>query len=216
MRELFRTLPLMCAVLLIPVLPFLLFGDQFDAAARKLAEKPPAAITTAVIVIGLLATDILLPIPSSVVITLAGWQLGQWIGALAAWIGLSVGAALGFAMAKRWGHSFARWFSKGTDLDTMKQLSDRYGPLILILTRAVPVFAEASVLMAGLHQMRWKRFLPPVLISNLGIAVAYAAFGTFAAKHQWLPLALTVSIALPVLFAAVAQRWLPQTPPQQP
>jgi len=39
--------------------------------------------------------------------------------------------------------------------------------------------------------------------------LAYAAFGNYAQQHQWLPLALGVSIAVPVLVAAAAQRWLP-------
>ena len=34
----------------------------------------------------------------------------------------------------------------------MRHVSDQYGPFILALTRAVPVFAEASVLIAGIHQ----------------------------------------------------------------
>lgn len=213
MRELFRTLPLMCVVLLIPVVPFLFFGADFEAAAQQLASDPPAPAITAAIITTLLATDILLPIPSSVVITLAGWQLGKWAGAAAAWLGLNLGAVLGFGLARRWGQPFARWFTKESELRTVKQLSDHYGPLILILTRAVPVFAEASVLMAGLHQMNWKRFLVPVVFSNLGIALAYATFGEFAETHQWLPLALSVSIALPVLLAVAAQRFLPQEYP---
>ncbi|MCH7725121.1 MAG: hypothetical protein IH991_01380, partial [Planctomycetes bacterium] len=38
---------------------------------------------------------------------------------------------------------------------------------------------------------------------------AYAAFGDYAEQHQWLPLALGVSIAIPVLAAAAAQRLFP-------
>ena len=91
----------------------------------------------------------------------------------------------------------------------MRQLSARYGPLVLVLTRAVPVFAEASVLIVGIHRLSWRRFLPVVLLSNLGIALAYAAFGDLAEQHQWLPLALAVSIAVPVLVAVAARRWIP-------
>jgi hypothetical protein len=58
------------------------------------------------------------------------------------------------------------------------------------------------VLLVGMHGLSWRRFLPPVLLSNLGLAIAYAWFGQFAERHQWLPLALAVSIALPVLMVA--------------
>jgi uncharacterized membrane protein YdjX (TVP38/TMEM64 family) len=209
MRELFRTLPLMCVVLLVPVIPFLFFGGKLESWLQGVAEDPPSAAVTATLVISLLATDVLLPIPSSVISTLSGWQLGVWRGTLATWIGMNLGAVVGFAAARRWGQPFAMWFSKGEDLKRIRQVSDLYGPYVLILTRAMPVFAEASVLMAGIHRLSWRRFLPAVVLSNLGIAIAYSAFGDFAQQHQWLPLALGVSVAIPVLVAAVAKRFFP-------
>ncbi|HIF31818.1 MAG: VTT domain-containing protein [Pirellulaceae bacterium] len=209
MRELFRTLPLMCVVLLIPIIPFLFFGGQFEEWLKKFSEEPPADGATAAVVIGLLSTDILLPIPSSVISTLSGWQLGWWRGTLSTWVGMNLGAVIGFALARRWGQPFARWFSKPEDMERMQEVSDRYGPFVLVLTRAMPVFAEASVLIAGIHRLAWRRFLPAILLSNLGIALGYAAFGDFAEQHQWLPLALGVSVAIPVLVAAAAKRFIP-------
>ncbi len=211
-RELFRTLPLMCVVLLLPIIPFLFFGGQLETWFRGFADEPPSPSATFALVVGLLATDILLPIPSSVISTMSGWQLGWLLGTLATWLGMNAGALIGFALARRFGHSFALWFSRGEDLDRMRHLSDRYGPSILVLTRAVPVFAEASVLIAGIHRLSWQRFLPAVLLSNLGVAIAYAAFGDFAQRHHWFPLALGVAIAVPVLVASVARRWLPESP----
>lgn len=210
MKELFRTFPLMCVVLLVPVLPFLLFGESFQGWLEDVRNDPPPPIATAGLVVGLLSTDIFLPIPSSVVMTLAGGQLGKWLGTLAAWLGLSLGAAAGFAMARKWGQRFATWFTKEEDLKRMESLNDRFGPLILMLTRAMPVFAEASVLIAGIHRLAWRRFLPAVLLSNLGIAIAYSVFGEYAAQRNSMPLALGISIVLPVLIAGVAQRFLPR------
>lgn len=209
MRELIRTLPLMVLVLLVPVVPFLLFGAQLEDWLRGFAEHPPSPAVTATVIVSVLATDILLPVPSSVVSTLSGWQLGWWNGTLATWVGMNLGAVIGFALARRWGRPLALLFSKEADLERMRQASNAYGPAVLVLTRAVPVFAEASVLLTGIHRLAWRRFLPAVMLSNLGIAVAYAAFGDFAQQHQWLPLALAVSIAVPVLVAVAAQRWLP-------
>ena len=212
MRELFRTLPLMCAVLLVPVLPFLFFSGSLDAWLRGVVDDPPSLAATFALVVGLLATDILLPIPSSVISTMSGWHLGWPLGTLATWVGMNLGAVIGFALARRFGHSFALWFSRGDDLDRMRRVSDQYGPVVLVLTRAVPVFAEASVLIAGIHRLSWRRFLPAVLLSNLGIAIAYATFGDYAERHQWLPLALGVAIGIPVLVAAAAQRLFPELP----
>ena len=103
----------------------------------------------------------------------------------------------------------ALWLSSEEDLERMRGLSQRFGPAVLIVGRGVPVLAEASVLLMGIHRMSWRRFLPAVLLSNLGIAFAYSAFGDFAEQNQWLPLALGVSIALPVLLATMVSRFLP-------
>ena len=208
MRELFRTLPLMCGVLLIPIIPFLFFGQRLENWLQGMAEHPPSDLAVATWVIGLLSTDILLPIPSSVISTMSGWQLGWWRGTLATWTGMTIGAAVGFALARRWGHRIALWFSKPEDLVQARDLSNRFGPLILVITRGMPVFAEASVLMAGIHGLSWRKFFPAVVLSNLGIAVAYSVFGDYAEKNQWLPLALGIAVAVPILVAAVGQRLL--------
>ena len=213
MRELFRTFPLMCAVLLVPIIPFLVFGGQLESWMRGLSEDPPSAPMTFALVVGLLATDIFLPIPSSVISTMSGWQLGWLMGTLATWLGMNLGAIFGFALARRFGEPLALWFSSGESLQQMQAVSDRYGPLVLALTRAMPVFAEASVLIAGIHSLSWRRFLPAVICSNLGIAIAYSAFGDYAQRHGWLPLALGIAIVLPIFVAATAKHFFPETEP---
>ncbi len=201
----------MCVVLLVPVIPFLFFGGQLDHWLRGLADDPPSPAATFALVVGLLATDILLPIPSSVISTMSGWQLGWLVGTLATWVGMNLGAVIGFALARRFGRPLALWFSRGEDLERMRHVSDQYGPSVLVLTRAMPVFAEASVLIAGIHRLSWRRFVPAVALSNLGIAIGYSALGDYAERHQWLPLALGVAIAVPVLVAAAAKKLFPQT-----
>lgn len=202
MRELLRPMLPMIVVLAVPIVPFLLFGQQIDAALKAWQEHPPAASIVALAVIGLLATDIFLPIPSSLVSTLAGWQLGAVGGALTSWAGMSLGAVIGFALARWWGQPLVAWLTRADDLERTHRLAQRFGPTLLVLGRGVPVLAEATVLLVGMHGLSWRAFLPPVLLANLGLAIAYAAFGKLAAEYQWLPLALAVSIALPVLMVA--------------
>ena len=107
------------------------------------------------------------------------------------------------------------WMLREDDLSRMQRLSDRFGPAVLIISRGVPVLAEASVLLMGVHQLTWRKFLPAVLLSNLGVAFAYAALGDYAERNQWLPLALGVSIALPVLLATMMSRFLMATQAKQ-
>lgn len=207
-RLLLRPALLMCLLLAVPIVPFLLFGPALEAWTQQwLREEPPAAWVVAV-VIGLLAGDILLPTPSSLISTMAGWQLGSPLGALASWIGMSLGAVLGFAIARRWGRTVALWFTSDAELEQMDLLSQRFGAAVLVFCRGVPVLAEASVLLMGINRMPWRAFLPPILLSNLGLSLAYAYLGSYSQTHGWLPLALGVSVALPVLLASLARWWM--------
>lgn len=206
---------LICLVMLIPILPFVAFGDELDQWVQQTLQQDSDAGFVAAVEVGLLSTDIFLPVPSSMVSTIGGMKLGTAWGTLTSWVGMSLGAILGFALARRFGRPFARWFSKDRSLEQMQSVSDRYGPAALILTRGVPVLAEASVLLMGIHKLSWRRFLVPVLATNLVLSLVYSAFGEVAQEHGWLPLALGVSIALPVLLATMMKRWLPKGEPDR-
>jgi len=215
MKAFLRPMIVMSLILLVPIMPFLLFGAEFETWVRHWADHPSSRPISALLIVALLASDIFLPTPSSMISTLGGWQLGWLGGTLVSWLGMTLGAALGFALARRWGRPLAAWLSRDADLDRLHGLSQRLGPAVLVVSRGVPVLAEASVLLMGVHQLSWRRFLPAVLLSNLGIAFAYSAFGDYAEQHHWLPLALGVSVALPVLLATLVTRLLPN-PSNQP
>lgn len=200
----------MILVLAVPIVPFALFwlvgGDLEELVQRWTAQQSRSWSAVAIIV--LLTSDIFLPIPSSLVCTAAGWQLDAGPGTVVAWFGLSLGAILGFALAKWIGPPLVGWFTRPDQLQKTADLTQQLGPWLLVFGRGIPVLAEASVLFVGLHGMKWRTFLPPILLSNFGLALAYAAFGRIAKELQWLPLVLAVSIALPVLMAAGFQAWL--------
>lgn len=207
-RALFRSLPIVLAVLAVPIVPFVLLGGSLDDWFQRWTESAPDKATSAALVVGLLTTDIFLPIPSSMVSTFGGGRLGWWLGTLASWAGMSLGSILGFALARRLGPAFTRWFARRESLAQMRLLGERYGPSVIVLTRGVPILAEASVLLLGLERLAWRKFLPPLLLANLGLSLVYAVFGHFAAEWNATPLALAVSILLPVLVAVVVQRRL--------
>jgi uncharacterized membrane protein YdjX (TVP38/TMEM64 family) len=192
---------ILATVLLVPIVPFLLLGDRIDA--QLVNSELPAAW-----VVGLLACDFVLPVPSSFVSTLAGQQFGALRGTAVVWLGMSIGAIIAFALARIWGRPLARQFAGEEELRSTDHLIERWGIAVLALTRALPVLAEASVLLVGVHGLSWRRFLEVVLLCNLGIASGYAAFGDYAAEHEWLPAALGISVAVPLLATWFAQRWI--------
>jgi len=206
MRDMVRPLLPVVVVLLLPIVPFIFWGEQFAGWVEAWRENPPAPLYTVLATLGLLSSDIFLPVPSSVVSTLAGSQLGSLLGTLISWAGMTLGTVIGFAMARRWGQTWALRMARKQDLDRIRRLRDRLGPVVLVVTRGVPVLAEASVLWMGMHGLPWRRFWGPILLSNLGLSLAYSCFGAWAESRGWLPLALGFSIAFPVLLATILGR----------
>lgn len=210
-RRLVGLLVLLAAVLAVPIVPFLGFGKSLEAwmTAWLDASLPPAS--AAVLVFALLSTDVFLPVPSSVVSTFGGHMLGFLGGTAVSWGGMTVGAALGFFLARAFGRPLASRLSGEATLDRVDALASRFGAAVLVVARAVPLFAEASVLLMGASRLPWNRFLLAVGLSNLGIAAVYSALG----DRVPLLAALLASLALPILATALAHWFWPRSPGEE-
>ena len=208
MRGLVRPLVIVCLALLVPIVPFLVFGDRLEAQIAAWLDPPPSSALVAALTVALLAGDILLPVPSSLVSTAAGAQLGVLAGTAASWLGMTLGALAGFILARSWGRGLVARLSSVEDIERLDQLGRRYGAAMLIIARALPVLAEASVLLAGVARVEWRWFLLTVGLGNLGIALVYSLLGQFARSQGELPWALAASIALPLVATTIARWWL--------
>jgi membrane protein DedA with SNARE-associated domain len=206
MDKLLRASLLIALVLAIPVIPFFIWGERFETWFERWLSPPPSAKTIFWLTITALSTDVFLPVPSSLISTLAGTKLAIPLAILASWLGLTVAAVFGFAVARAFGRPLAIRFSNEAELDRLDRLSERFGPRVLVLVRALPVLAEASVLLFGATRFSWRRFLPPVALANLGIATAYSVLGHFGRTQNVTAYVLAASVALPLL-ATTMVRW---------
>ena len=77
-------------------------------------------------------------------------------------------------------------------------LGKRFGTGLLVITRPLPVLAEACVLLMGTTQLSWLRFLLPVALANLVIAMG-SSLGSYGREQN----------AVPVLALSVALRYWP-------
>jgi len=192
-------------MLLLIIVPFLLFEQQVTAWSEAVLNKESSPWAISAVLVGLLASDILLPIPSSFVATASGYLLGLWWGTLATWIGLMAGTMVGYALGLRYGRAVALRFVGESELQRVAAAHERFGDATIVALRAVPVLAEASVVLAGLSSMPLGRFVVLTALANLGIAVTYAAVGAFAVDANSFLLAFAGSIILPGLAMVLAR-----------
>jgi uncharacterized membrane protein YdjX (TVP38/TMEM64 family) len=200
--------PLVLGVIALVLLPLFVLGFGFEDQVGQMIERTVEPVTFAVATIVVLAGDVLLPVPSSLVNTLAGSRLGIIVGTLVAWLGMNLGAIIAFALARTLGRPIVTRFTNPADLASLEQLADRRGNGLLVVTRALPVLAEATVLLVGSLGVSWRAFLPPVLLANLGLALAYAVLGALAYEHGLLSIALVASVVVPLLATFVARLFM--------
>lgn len=202
-----RWLLLWTLLLALVLLPFLLFEKQFDALAVWLAAGNASGWFTATTIGALLALDVFLPVPSSIVSTGAGVLLGFWRGLAVIWSGMTIGCVLGYAVGAR-AAGAARRLVGEESLGRAGKVMDQYGSLAIVLCRPIPVLAEASTVFAGLVRRPLTPFLFLTSASNLGIAVAYAAVGAYSMKMESFLLTFLGALALPGLALVAGRLWL--------
>ena len=182
----------------IVLVPFFLFEDHFNALAARVTGGGVSRTLAASAIFTLLALDVFLPIPSSLVATAAGVLLGFAVGATVVWSGMMAGCLLGYLLGQR-ASAAAGWIVGPEGLAQADDLVRRYGDMTLVICRPVPVLAEASVVFAGMVRAPMPRVLGLTALSNLGIALGYAAFGAFSMRIESYVVAFIGALALPGL-----------------
>lgn len=200
-------LALLLAALLVP---FFLWGERLDVWAADFARSPADRRLVGLALGLLLAADVVLPVPSSLVSTALGALLGWPGGFLVSTLGMTAACWAGHRLGGSAGRGAAGRLVSERDLAWLEAASRRWGAGAIVLLRAVPALAEASAIFAGVSRMPLGRFLLVSALSNAGISAVYAAVGAYAAGAGSFLLAFAGALLLPGLaqLAAVGARAL--------
>lgn len=199
-RPALRWAALIVALLAAIVVPFVLLETQItgwlQAALDAVREAPWLG---GGLIVALLAGDVVLPVPSSIVSTFAGAAFGWRLAALIIWVGMTLGCVAGYLLGASAGRGVALRVVGGGELARAQRLFASIGPVALIVTRAVPVLAEAGTLAAGAARMPFVPFLASTSVANVGVALAYAGIGATAAQAGSFLVAFLGLAAIPAL-----------------
>jgi uncharacterized membrane protein YdjX (TVP38/TMEM64 family) len=174
-----------------------------------LSGRKPEAI--ALIVFLLLAADLVLPVPSSVLLSAAAMIVDWKLIAAAGVGGMLTGNLVGYwACRLAGGRAFAR-FVRPEEAARFGRWLDRYGPGALVVSRLVPVMAETLSCMAGMARMKFGKFLAGLLVGTVPFAIFFAVIGHHYGRVQGQPgLVLIISLAVPaagwLLFGLVTRK----------
>ena len=189
------------AAILVPVA---LWGEAFETyGATVIADATPSP-TVALTLVALLAGDLVLPVPSSLLAVGTGAVFGIVGGTALITLGLSIGAWVGYEVGRSAGQAgIARWVDDA-QRERLEAFATKRGLGLLVALRAVPVLAEASVVVAGSSGMPRGRVLVSTTLANLVIATIYAAAGSIASDTGSLELAAMAGVGVPGLAMLLA------------
>jgi uncharacterized membrane protein YdjX (TVP38/TMEM64 family) len=191
---------LVLAMLLVPILPWIVLGPRLELWAAGMVSGEGAAGFSRTLLgalgVGLLASDSFLPIPSTLVMSALGYALGTLIGGLAASVGVFLSGAIAYWVCRRWGAGMARRIAGEKGLARVDVAMRQHGVWLIAATRSVPVVQEATACLAGVAQMPAKLFFIALAVGCVPTGFAYAAIGASALHSQWWAVGLSLAVPL--------------------
>jgi uncharacterized membrane protein YdjX (TVP38/TMEM64 family) len=132
---------------------------------------------SAAAIVMLLAIDVFLPVPSSLVMVLSGAAFGVFWGGVLSLVGSIGGEWLGFELVRRYGRRASSAMVGDDELARLESFFERYGTAAVIMTRPLPIVMETMSVVAGLSRMTRATFLTASFVGTAPIVFIYAYAG---------------------------------------
>ena len=205
-----RLISIFIALAILFAIPFVFLGDVFqqkfagEGAANAWIEEYGSWAWMAGIL--LLAADLVLPVPSTAVMSALGLVYGAFLGGLIGSVGSILSGCLGYGICRSLGRKAAIRIAGEKDLRRGERLFAAVGGWVVTLSRWLPLLPEVVACMAGLSRMPPLSFFMALVCGTLPLAFIFAAVGARGVEDP--ALALSLSAALPVALWPLAQWFL--------
>ena len=135
--------------------------------------------------VGLLVADIVLPVPSSVVMLAHGALFGVIPGAALSLLGRTGNAVVGVLIGRGAGNILSRRARRRSAADAGKgaELVGRWGIAAVVFTRPIPVLAESTLVAAAAMGLSPAAVVGAAVVGALPEALLYAVAGDIATSY---------------------------------
>ncbi len=198
---------LIIALLALAIAPFCIWGGWFEEmldlhGAKVWMESLGASAWFGGI--ALLVSDLVLPIPGTVVMSALGLMYGWFWGGVASVTGSILSGVLAYALCRKFGHKPALWLAGEDGLAKGELLfrSQRAG-WIVALSRWMPVLPEAVACLAGLTRMPFRVFFIALLSGSMPLGFTFSIIGAYGVERPGLAIGLSALVPAG-LYAATA------------
>jgi len=151
----------------------------------------------------LLVSDVILPVPGTVVMSALGYIYGALLGGLLAAAGSILAGLTAYGICRLMGERGARWILGDKDYRRGHDWFEGGGGWLVCLSRALPILPEVVACTAGLVGMSFRRFLISLVCGSLPMGFVFAAIGS--AGHDKPGLAMGLSLLVPAVLWGIAR-----------
>ncbi|HMN97523.1 MAG TPA: VTT domain-containing protein [Phycisphaerales bacterium] len=185
---------------------FALWGPWIDRAVGSEAALEwfrAHGVAGALAIVGLLIVDVILPIPTTPLLTLLGSLYGPIVGGLLGALGSTLAGAAAYGLTRLGGERMARAALGGRDHERLAGFFAKRGGWTVALSRWLPMLPEIVAFLAGMAAMPPGRFLVALICGSVPMAFAFAALGAGLADRPIL--ATVLAAVLPALLWPLAR-----------
>lgn len=126
--------------------------------------------------VGLLALDVVLPIPSNLVMIAHGALFGVVIGTLLSLLGSMLAALAAFWVGRRGGRLLTL-LAPADERAHANAILERWGLLAIMVSRPLPLLAETILVLAGASSMSWRTAMLATFLGSIPPSLFYAWAG---------------------------------------
>lgn len=142
-----------------------------------------------------LASDILLPVPSSIVMYTNGFALGLWQGALISLAALMLGSTIGYYLGK-----FTSMGVKAKDDSRASRFLEKYGIVSVLISRGIPILSESICVVCGYNRMPFRTYIILNLAGYVPLCLLYALFGSLGYDRNTFLISFGCSLLISAAF----------------
>ncbi len=194
---------IVCAFIIIP---FLIAGEVVEETViRLIDDSDDHSLLVGGVLFVLLALDVVLTTPSSIISTVLGARFGILGGTAIGFVAMTISCWIGYLLGKTVRGTTAGRLISEKHIAQLHQFSERFGTWSLVILRPVPVLAEASTIFAGLGAMPFGRYMLVTGAANFGISLGYSCVGALATDWNSFLLAFLGALLIPGVLLGVAR-----------
>lgn len=181
-------------------LGFLLFGETLEegfVGEKGLAWLREQGSLAGFAGAGLIASDLLLPMPASGITAALGEIYGGVVGGIYASLGSLAGGLSAYGLVRLIGHRALDLIAGEESRVRLQHFFDRKGVWAIAITRVLPVVPEVLCCLAGIARMPFRKFFLALVCGSLPFSFLFSCFGSMGTGN---PLAtILIATLIPAL-----------------